>query len=95
MMIGMMWFEDDKRKPLEERIFQAAEYYQKKYGVVANFCLVSMKEFGVEPKVAAERLPVWCQGMLVTSAVDVLPFHLIIGNSLESRETMKGSHGKV
>lgn len=93
MMIGMMWFEDDKRKPLEERISQAAEYYLKKYKGQPNFCLVSSREFGAEPKVVAERLPVECAGMVVTSATDVLPFHLIIGNSRESLKTMEEGRG--
>jgi len=40
MDIGMLWYDDDKKRTLEEKIARAAEYYRVKYGVSPNRCFV-------------------------------------------------------
>ena len=40
MHTGMLWFNNDKAMTLEQKIKQAVDYYQKKYGRVPDLCLV-------------------------------------------------------
>ena len=40
MHTGMLWFNNDKVMTLEQKIKQAVDYYQKKYGRVPDLCLV-------------------------------------------------------
>jgi hypothetical protein len=38
--IGMLWFDDDKHKKLEDKVLRAAAYYERKYGQAPNLCFV-------------------------------------------------------
>ena len=40
MHTGMLWFNNDKTMTLEQKIKQAVDYYQKKYGRVPNLVLI-------------------------------------------------------
>ena len=42
--IGMLWFDNDIKQPLENKINRAAKYYEKKYGEEPDFCLVNPEE---------------------------------------------------
>ena len=48
MDIGMLWFQDDPKMPLDDKIKQAADYYEQKYKVRPTECYVhpSMYEGG-------------------------------------------------
>lgn len=37
---GLLWFDNDPRKGIEEKVRQAAQRYQEKYGQRPNTCLV-------------------------------------------------------
>lgn len=39
MNVGMLWFDNDKI-PLVAKVERAAEYYQRKYGLTPDLCLV-------------------------------------------------------
>ena len=41
MNIGMLWYDDDKKRSLEEKIDIAAKYYAKKYNKTVNMCIVN------------------------------------------------------
>ena len=41
MQIGLLWFDDDPRTPVERKIEQAATRYREKYGRAPNACYVS------------------------------------------------------
>lgn len=41
MNVGMLWLDDDQKRPLQEKIKRAAEYYRRKYGRPPNCCLVT------------------------------------------------------
>lgn len=43
MDIGMLWLDDDAKRPFDEKIKRAAEYYRNKYGRKPNLCLVHQK----------------------------------------------------
>lgn len=38
MIIGMLWFDDDPKRPVEKKIQRAAARYMEKYGVAPNLC---------------------------------------------------------
>jgi hypothetical protein len=40
MNVGMLWFDNDPRTALTAKVAQAADYYRRKYGLVADLCLV-------------------------------------------------------
>lgn len=40
MTIGMLWFDNDPKATLNDKITRAAEHYQKKYGQRPNLCYV-------------------------------------------------------
>ena len=41
MKIGMMWYDDDKKTTLDEKIAKVAAHYFHKYGVSATVCFVN------------------------------------------------------
>lgn len=70
MNVGMLWLDDDGKRPLAEKVRRAAEYYENKYGTVPNYCMVntSMTDDGLTVdsiEVAPTRL--------------VLPHHFWLG----------------
>lgn len=40
MDLGMLWYDDDAKRSLSEKVQRAAEFYQAKYGQLANQCFV-------------------------------------------------------
>lgn len=40
MDIGLLWYDDDKQRSLEEKVNRAVAYYWSKYGESANTCFV-------------------------------------------------------
>jgi len=41
MNVGMLWLDDDAKRPLEEKVTRAVEYYEQKYGQLPEVCLVN------------------------------------------------------
>jgi hypothetical protein len=78
MQVGMMWFDGDHKRSLEERIERAAGYYQTKYGARPDLCYVhpEMDEQG-EIKQAC--------GVTVRTSPEVLPEHFWLGVSEPAR----------
>ena len=40
MSTGLLWFDDDPKAPLEDKVRKAAAYYRKKFEKAATICLV-------------------------------------------------------
>jgi len=40
MNIGMLWFDNDQKTDLKQRVERAADYYARKYGKKPNLCFV-------------------------------------------------------
>lgn len=40
MREGMLWFDNDERRSLNDKIERAAQYYQSKYGTRPTLCFV-------------------------------------------------------
>ncbi len=71
MDIGMLWYDDDHKRPLAERISKAVDYYKGKYGVVPTVCFVNPVTLKDAPESAA--------GVQLRSARNVLVDHFWLG----------------
>lgn len=70
MNVGMLWLDDDKKRPFAEKVMRAAEYYQTKYGRSPNVCLVNKNMLKEETTI----------GRIVVAPVrTVLPHHFWLG----------------
>jgi|GEM_PF-340037 len=71
MDIGMLWYDDDHKRPLTERVGKAVDYYKAKYGVVPTVCFVNPVTLKDAPESAA--------GVQLRSARNVLVDHFWLG----------------
>ena len=67
LLEGMLWYDNDK-KPLAEKIAEAAAYYRDKYGQVPNCCHI--------PEAESEAN---INDVRVVASPYILPNHLWIG----------------
>ena len=61
MDVGLMWYDNNSQKALEERALLAAERYEKKYGCSPNVCFVNpdmLDENGKKEGVKANGLEI-------------------------------------
>lgn len=90
MYIGMLWFDNDNKSGLNNRVERAAEYYQRKYGKTPNMCYVhpSMiapaRDTVEEPTEMDATASLNANGVQVRPLSTVLPNHFWIGVSAES-----------
>lgn len=68
MILGMMWFDNDKEKPIEQKVREAKIRYERRYGIVPNVCYVS-ESVPREVKTEVE----------LRRAQYILPWHFWIG----------------
>ncbi|MGA7194250.1 MAG: hypothetical protein WBW94_11530 [Anaerolineales bacterium] len=79
MHVGMLWFDDNPKLALKNKIEKAVIYYRQKYRREPNLCLLhpTMLE---NDKLKAELLELNnIQGLTVRSYRPILPGHLWIG----------------
>ena len=73
---GMLWFDNDVKTALKVKVERAVDYYQHKYGLKANLCLV-------HPSMLADSRPEFVEGragkVALRSHRAILPGHLWIG----------------
>ena len=53
MEIGMLWYDDDARRPLPEKVARAVAHYQTKYGAMPTVCFVNPSMLRDAPETAA------------------------------------------
>lgn len=70
---GMMWFDSDNKRSLEQKIVEAARYYTAKYKRKPELVLINPTE--VKPGEIIPRLP----GIAIENQNIVLPHHIWIG----------------
>jgi hypothetical protein len=51
MNVGMLWLDDDKKRPFAEKVQRAADYYQEKYGRLPELCLVNTQMLAAERQI--------------------------------------------
>lgn len=84
MKIGMLWFDDDPKRPLEEKIERAARRYQEKYGVTPNLCYANPRTVGDAQPTINLRLHAGKNGknvpqVTLKQARSILPNHFWLG----------------
>jgi hypothetical protein len=50
MNIGMLWYDNDPKVALKEKVERAAAYYRRKYGRIPDVCFVHPKMLGSLPE---------------------------------------------
>jgi hypothetical protein len=71
MNIGMLWFDNDPKSDIANKVERAAQYYQTKYGQTPNLCFV-------HPSMVTED-PLKMREIEVRANRSVLPNHFWIG----------------
>lgn len=71
MDIGMLWYDDDVKRPLGEKVARAVDYYKTKYGSVPTVCFVNPATLKDAPDTAA--------GVQIRSARNVMVDHFWLG----------------
>lgn len=72
MRQGLLWFDNDPKRTLQEKVALAAERYFRKFGQHANACYVN-------PSMFPEQGGLLANGVRVVAAHYVLPHHFWIG----------------
>jgi hypothetical protein len=95
MDIGLLWFDDDPRRGLEDKVGRAAKRYREKYGRWPNTCYVHPQvvtdHLGQELRLASARKA--RTRIRVVSAPNILLHHYWLGESREVPATReKGGH---
>lgn len=68
MLLGWCWFDNDKKKPIEQKVQEAKTHYERKFGLVPNVCYVN------------DSVPKGIQAVLeLRRAQYILPFHFWLG----------------
>ncbi|MEW6717581.1 MAG: hypothetical protein AB1345_08765 [Chloroflexota bacterium] len=83
MEVGMLWFDNNPKVDLEEKVKQAAEYYQTKYGRCPNMCFVN-------PRMLMNKEQLTVGSIRVLIAESILPNHFWLGvtNELQDEKVL-------
>jgi len=79
MKTGLLWFDDDPRRQLEEKVTRAATHYERKYGRPPTLCFVhpsALNGNGKHPKQSDVRR---AGRVEIRSGRSVLPDHFWLG----------------
>jgi len=71
MDIGMLWYDDDAKRKLGDKVARAAEYYKTKYGAMPTVCFVNPGMLTDAPEMTA--------GVQLRPARSVLVNHFWVG----------------
>lgn len=82
MHVGMLWFDNDTKSGLDNRVERAAQYYQRKYGQTPNMCFVHPSMLAASQ--ADNGAVMNANGVQVKPLSTVLPNHFWIGINGES-----------
>ncbi len=82
MKTGLLWFDDDPRKKLEEKVQRAVVHYERKYGQSPTLCFVHSNVFdGNGKKNGAQK----AGGVEIRVGRSVLPNHFWLGIAEEKQ----------
>ncbi len=86
MKSGMLWFDDDPKRSIEEKVERAAERFREKYGVVPNLCYANPRTVESGQRAIALKLAAGNSGkgqacVAVRQARSILPNHFWLGVS--------------
>lgn len=72
MNIGMLWYDDDGKSQLDEKVARAAEFYRTKYGMQPTECYVN-------PSMLADNQPSVTAGVRLRAIRTVIKNHFWLG----------------
>ena len=78
MKTGLLWFDDDPRKELTEKVLRAAAHYERKYGQPPDLCFVhpsALKNGNGNGKRGVKK----AGGVEIRPGRSVLPHHFWLG----------------
>lgn len=70
MNVGMLWLDSDTKRPFDEKVQRAIDYYRQKYGRLPEVCMVNPNMVSEEKKVGRVE---------VQHLKTVLPHHFWLG----------------
>jgi hypothetical protein len=73
MNYGMLWFDNDPKTDLPQKVSLAAAYYRKKYGKAPTLCFVNPKMINGKKEKAGQ--------VTIKTSPSILPHHLWIGTN--------------
>ena len=76
MRLGMLWFDNDPKTALAEKVERASDYYRNKYGRVPDLCLVNPAMFDGTVTTSGEMV---IGKVRLRAMRTILPNHLWIG----------------
>ena len=75
MKTGLLWFDNDPNKRLEEKVIRAATHYERKYGQSPNLCFVHPSAFDGNGNGSIRK----AGGVEIRPGRSVLPDHFWLG----------------
>jgi hypothetical protein len=78
LQIGLLWYDGDPKRPLTDKVEQAATRYQQRFGQPPNACYVHQE--------CLEQEIEW-QGVRIVGAPNVLPNHFWVGITVTARQS--------
>jgi hypothetical protein len=97
MNIGMLWFDDDKQRQLDEKVARAAEYYRAKYGVQPTECYVHPLTLGDSGAVTAGEKAATAAGVRLRPSRTIIKNHFWLGvgdSAAQPAESGAGRKGR-
>ncbi len=76
MDVGMLWLDDDRKRPFAEKVRRAAEYYENKYGRFPTTCMVHC-DMSAHLDMGAKEKSV--DKITILPTLTVLPHHFWLG----------------
>jgi hypothetical protein len=76
MKEGLLWYDDDPKRDLAEKVLRAANRYQQKFGIVPEVCYVHPSTVTGEQKKV--------DGLEIAPLPSVLPHHFWLGREEEA-----------
>ena len=83
MKTGMLWFDDDPKRTLEEKVERAALRFREKYGVAPDLCYANPRTIPDAERTVALKQTAAKKGgtakILMKQARSILPNHFWLG----------------
>jgi hypothetical protein len=79
MREGLLWFDDDPRRQIEEKVAQAATRYRQKFGIAPDICYVNEQALNRTEGRAIKHLSIG--GLSVQPLSTVRPHHFWVGRT--------------
>jgi len=80
MEIGMLWYDDDAKQPLDAKVASAVEYYKNKYGAAPTVCYVHPNMLPAERASSTESALSVAEAFRVSAGVQLRPMRTVMIN---------------